>query len=35
MEVNYTAPKTVADFMMSDAFIRLIAGPVGSGKPLA
>ena len=32
MEVNYTAPKTVADFMMSDAFIRLIAGPVGSGK---
>ena len=32
MEVNYTAPKTVADFMLSDAFIRLIAGPVGSGK---
>lgn len=32
MEINYTAPPTVADFMMSEAFIRLIAGPVGSGK---
>ena len=32
MQVDYTAPKTVADFMLSDAFIRLIAGPVGSGK---
>lgn len=32
MEINYIAPPTVAEFMMSDAFIRAIAGPVGSGK---
>jgi len=32
MEINYTAPPTVANFMLSEAFIRLIAGPVGSGK---
>lgn len=32
MDVSYTAPKTVAEMMMSEAFIRLIAGPVGSGK---
>jgi hypothetical protein len=32
MDVNYTAPRTVAEMMMSDAFFRLIAGPVGSGK---
>jgi hypothetical protein len=32
MEINYDAPKTVAEMMRSAAFIRLIAGPVGSGK---
>ena len=31
-EINYTAPPTVAKFMNSKAFIRLIAGPVGSSK---
>jgi len=31
-DITYTAPPTVAAFMQSDAFIRLIAGPVGSGK---
>ena len=30
--INYTAPPTVARFMKSDAFMRIIAGPVGSGK---
>lgn len=30
--INYDAPPTVASFMKSDAFGRLIAGPVGSGK---
>jgi hypothetical protein len=30
--LNYKAPATVARFMRSDAFGRLIAGPVGSGK---
>lgn len=29
---NYTAPPTVARFMQSDAPVRLIMGPVGSGK---
>ena len=33
--INYTAPKTCARFMKSDAFTRLIAGPVGSGKTTA
>jgi len=32
MDVDYHAPKTVSEFMQSDAFFRLIAGPVGSGK---
>lgn len=32
MDIEYTAPPTVANFMSSEAFIRLIAGPVGSGK---
>lgn len=31
-EISFTAPPTVARFMQSDAFFRLIAGPVGSGK---
>ncbi len=30
--VDYTAPDTCGEFMASDAFGRLIAGPVGSGK---
>lgn len=32
MSIVYTAPPTVARFMKSDAFGRIIAGPVGSGK---
>lgn len=31
-EINYDAPPTIAEFMKSEAFFRLIAGPVGSGK---
>lgn len=30
--IVYTPPQTVADFMISDVFFRLIAGPVASGK---
>lgn len=30
--ISYTAAPTIASFMKSQAFIRLIAGPVGSGK---
>lgn len=30
--IKYNAPKTVAKFMDSDAFVRIIIGPVGSGK---
>jgi hypothetical protein len=30
--VSYTTPKTVGDFMLSNAFFRVIMGPVGSGK---
>lgn len=32
MSITYTAPATVAAWMQSTAFIRLIIGPVGSGK---
>ena len=32
MEVNYRAPATVSAMMQSDAFYRVIAGPLGSGK---
>lgn len=32
MSLNYTAPPTVARFMQSEAFVRVIIGPVGSGK---
>lgn len=32
IDVSYHAPPTVSEFMMSESFIRLIAGPVGSGK---
>ncbi len=31
-DLNYTAPPTIAEFMRSQAFGRIIAGPVGSGK---
>lgn len=34
-KINYTAPPTCAQFMKSEAFFRLIAGPVGSGKTTA
>jgi hypothetical protein len=34
-DIVYTAPPTCAEFMRSDAFARLIAGPVGSGKTTA
>lgn len=30
--IVFTPPQTVADFMVSEAFVRLIAGPVASGK---
>lgn len=30
--INYVAPPTVGRFMRSSAFVRLLAGPVGSGK---
>jgi hypothetical protein len=35
MSVVYTAPATCARFMQSDAFVRIIMGPVGSGKTTA
>lgn len=35
MNINYTAPPTCARMMKSEAFGRLIAGPVGSGKTTA
>lgn len=35
MNLTYTAPPTCARFMRSSALIRLIAGPVGSGKTTA
>ena len=30
--IHYDAPPTVANFMRSESFIRIIGGPVGSGK---
>src|SRR6185369_16959662 len=33
--ISYTAPPTCAAFMKSEAFGRLVAGPVGSGKTTA
>lgn len=35
VSINYTAPPTCARFMKSEAFTRVIAGPVGSGKTTA
>lgn len=32
MSIAYTAPKTIGEMMLSEAFFRLIVGPVGSGK---
>ena len=32
MDVNYYAPPSVSELMRSEAFFRLIAGPIGSGK---
>lgn len=32
MSITFTAPPTIASFMLSDAFVRIIKGPVGSGK---
>lgn len=32
MIINYSAPKTVGNLMHSSAFVRVIIGPVGSGK---
>jgi len=34
-KIEYTAPPTCAAFMKSNAFSRVIAGPVGSGKTTA
>jgi hypothetical protein len=31
-DLTYNAPPTVSEFLDSDAFIRVIVGPVGSGK---
>jgi hypothetical protein len=31
-DLNYTAPPTLAEFMRSDQRIRIVRGPVGSGK---
>jgi hypothetical protein len=35
IKINFDAPPTCGRFMASDAFFRLIAGPVGSGKTTA
>lgn len=35
MSIEYTAPPTAAQFMLSPAFVRVIMGPVGSGKTTA
>jgi hypothetical protein len=35
MSIEYTAPPTLADFMASESFGRVCAGPVGSGKTTA
>lgn len=31
-DLNYTAPPTIAKFMQSDQRVRIVRGPVGSGK---
>ena len=32
MEINYTPTKTSKDFMLSNSKMRVLMGPVGSGK---
>src|SRR5277367_4723333 len=32
-DLNYEAPPTIAEFAQSEAFGRIICGPIGSGKP--
>jgi hypothetical protein len=34
MSLNYVAPRTIGNFMASDKFVRLMVGPVGSGKSM-
>lgn len=35
MSIHYDAPPTCAQFMLSSAFVRILMGPVGSGKTTA
>jgi terminase large subunit-like protein len=35
VSIVYTAPKTISEFMLSEAFVRVLVGPVGSGKTTA
>jgi len=35
MEINYHASKTMREFHKSDAFVRTLLGPIGSGKSVA
>lgn len=35
MDINYTPPPTAVEFMQSDARMRVLVGPVGSGKSVA
>jgi Terminase large subunit, T4likevirus-type, N-terminal len=35
MSIVYTAPPTCANFMLSQSFVRILMGPVGSGKTTA
>ena len=35
LEINFTPPPTLARFMQSDAKMRVVMGPVGSGKSVA
>jgi hypothetical protein len=35
MDINYTPPPVLRRFMMSDARVRIVRGPVGSGKSTA
>lgn len=35
MSINYTAPGTIEEFHLSPSFVRILMGPVGSGKTTA
>jgi hypothetical protein len=35
LDVTYLAPPTLGRFLASDAFVRMVLGPVGSGKSSA